>query len=324
MKSFFVLLLSHLLRILFFTVFCFQFQAYTDQRAFLNRLAQQLVGHKPDILYFSDTNHTNSRLLSTYTTIVSHIREIAPEYNCVLLEADKQTFQPAIDDFMNEKKSWKDSVGVAQKQWKKITGGEYDHASKPLLNRMRELGLKVFAVDWPEDSFLASKLREKRLSEDRTSQQEAWELSLNVRNSVMAQNISQLLSAKDQQGGPVCVKALMFVGGLHLAEDVMMPMIGRQKYKSIASQFVLRNYSQEAHEIMDCNDPLIYYTSSKKNREQCSQFKVSGNRSVIIQNLFQPEDFFSVISFVSLSQTAVFRLSTNPKIKYNIMILSKD
>ena len=138
--------LSNLLRFFVLTLIIigFSFECQSSSQDLLTQMSQQLVDEKPDILYFSDTNHKNFRLLSIYTELVSQITKTAPEYNCVFLETDKQMFQPALDSFMNEEKSWEDSVGVAQNSWEKITGRPYKQAPEPFLNRLRELGLKVF------------------------------------------------------------------------------------------------------------------------------------------------------------------------------------
>ena len=221
------------------------FGKQSNSQHLLVHLSQQLIEQRPDILYFSDTSHRNLRLLSIYTELTSQIKEKVPEYDCIFLEADKQMFQPALSAFMNEEKSWENSVGVAQRDWTKITGLPYKQAPQAFLNRIRELGLKIFAVDWSYKSDEAKNMKKlfaKGFSGDRDSLQKAFELGVNVRNSVMAQNIYQILNTKDEQGQPLCTKALMFVGGLHLAEDIVMPM-GRQKYQSIASQPLLKSYS---------------------------------------------------------------------------------
>lgn len=323
MKLFFVLL-----QLLVLTVLNFQFQNYAYSQHTLNKMSQQLIYQKPDILYFSDTDHKNLKLLSVYTILVNQIREITPEYNCVFLKADKKIFQPAIDAFMSRKKSWEASIGVAQKDWEKlkITRHPYKQAPKPFLNRMRALGLRVFAVNLADNSLESKQTRvlfDKGFSGDRDSLKKAFDFGINVRNSVMAQNIYQILNTKDDKGKPICIKALMFLGGLHLAEDVVMPMgMGRQKYQSIASHPILKDYSQMAHEILDCDNFKSY--SSTENARQCRQFRNSRLNSVTVENLFQSGNFFSVTSVVSSSQTAGNQLLTFPKINYNIMILSKN
>ena len=327
----FILSSLNSLRFLVFTIVVFQFQnrvhsqhLVLNPQYLLKQMSQQLIDGKPDILYFSDTGHSNFRLLSVYTALAKQITEIAPEYNCVFLEADQQIFQPEIDAFMSGEKSWQDSVGIAQKHWEKITGRPYKQAPEPFLNRMRELDLKVFAVDWPDDSSESKTMKSlfsKGFSGDRISLQKAFELGVNVRNSIMAQNIYQILSMKDEQGKPVCVKTLMFIGGLHLAEDIVMPM-GRQKYQSIASHPTLKNYSQKAHEILDCNN--LSSISSIENLEQCNQIKSPEIHSVSIEDLFRQGDFFSITSAISASQTAGNQLLTFPKIQYNIMVLLWD
>ena len=330
-RRIFILLSSNLLRLLIlcFLIFQFQNRIYSQHLALspqylLKQMSQQLIDGKPDILYFSDTNHSNFKLLSVYTALVKQITEIAPEYNCVFLEVDQQIFQPEIDAFMSGKKSWQDSVGIAQKYWEKITGRSYKQAPELFLNRMRELDLKVFAVDWPDDSSESKTMKNlfsEGFSRDRVSLQKAFELGVNVRNSVMAQNIYQILNMKDEQGKSVCVKTLMFIGGLHLAEDIVMPM-GRQKYQSIASHPTLKNSSQKAHEILDCNN--LGSMSSIENLEQCNQIRSSEIHSVNIEDLFQQGEFFSITSAISASQTAGNQLSTFPKIQYNIMVLPWD
>ena len=309
--------LSNLLRFLFFIVLSFQFQIYARYQYSLNGLAQKLIGHKPDILYFADTNHDNFRLLSAYVMIVSQIRETAPEYDCVFLEVDKQIFQPAIEAFMGGI-SWQDSIGIAQNHWEKITNGTFKRVPEPFLSRMRELGLRIFAVD---ENRRRPSFQNERGNEDVFRWKRHYERAINDRNSLMAQNIHQVLTAEDERGKPVCTKALMFVGGLHLAEDIVM-FFGRQKYQSIASHPKLRNYSQAAHTILDCDDLHATSFSSKENMEQCDQFRASEFDSVTIENLLEQGDFFSVASIVSSSQTAGRQQSTFPKINYNIMTLS--
>ena len=323
--------ISNLLRLLVLIIGAFLFQNHSysqhlllDSHYLLKKISQRLINHKPDILYFSDTDHSNFKLLSVYTTLVGQITELAPEYNCIFLESDQQIFQPEINAFMSGEKSWKDSVGMAQKHWEKITGRPYKQAPEPFLNRMKELGLKVFAVDWPDDSpkaKLMKNLFSQGFSGNKISLQKAFELGVNVRNSIMAQNIFQILTMKDQQGKSVCTKVLMFIGGLHLAEDIMMPM-GRQRYQSIASHPILQNYSQAAHEILDCNN--LDSNSSTENIEQCDQFHSFEIPSVNIKNLFEEGGFISIASVISKSQTAGNQLLTSPKIQSNIMVLSQN
>ena len=142
-------LLSDVLRYLILIILIFQspnqaYSQYSLNKMLLIQMGQQLIEQKPDILYFSDSNHSNLKLLSVYTELIGQIKEIAPEYNCVFLEADQQIFQPAIDAFMNGEKSWSDSVEVAQNQWEKITGRPYKQAPEPFLSKVKELNLKVF------------------------------------------------------------------------------------------------------------------------------------------------------------------------------------
>ena len=318
--------LSNLLRFsaLALIIIGFSFECQSSPKDSLTQMSQQLVDEKPDILYFSDTAHSNFRLLSIYTELVSQITKTAPEYNCVFLEADRQMFQPALDSFMRRERSWEDSVGTAQSAWEKITGRPYKQAPKPFLNRLRKLGLKVFAVDWSDESPESQNMKNlfaKGFAGDKASLEKAFDLGVNVRNSVMAQNMYQILNTKDESAQPLCGKAVMFTGGLHLAEDVVMPM-GRQKYQSIASHPVLESYSQMAHEILDCNG--LNFNSSEENINQCPQAKAFGGDSIIIENLFSPKDFFEVAFMISVSQTAGNQLSTFPKIRYNIMVLPED
>lgn len=325
------MLSSKLSRFLVFTILGFQFQYHSySQHLLLNpqyvlrTMSQRLIDQRPDIVYFSDTDHNNFRLLSVYTALVEQITEIAPEYNCVFLEADQQIFQSEIDTFMNGEKTWQDSVGAAQKYWEKVTGRSYKQAPESFLKRMKELDLKVFAVDWSDNSPESERMKSlfaKGFSGDMASLQKAFHLGVNIRNSIMAQNIHQVLNRRDVYGKLICAKVLMFIGGLHLAEDIVMPM-GRQKYQSIASHPVLQNYSQAAHEILDCNS--LDSMNSTENREQCNQLKTSAVPLVNIEDIFQTGNFFSIASVVSTSQTAGNQLLTFPKIQCNIMVLSQD
>jgi len=164
-------------------------------------------------------------------------------------------------------------------------------------------------------------LFDKGFSGDIKSLERAFEYGINLRNSLMAQNMYQILNRKDQKGNPVCIKALMFVGGLHLAEDVIMPM-GRKKYQSIASHPILKNYSQTAHEILDCNN-LRSPISSTENINQCDQFKSPQMTSVSIEDIFNPGKFISIGFSPSFSQIAGSQVLTSPKIQYNIMVLAR-
>ena len=181
-------------------------------------------------------------------------------------------------------------------------------------------------MDWPDNSPESERMKSlfvKGFSGDIISLKEAFDLGVNVRNSVMAQNIYQILNEENEQGEALCRKSLMFIGGLHLAEDIVMPMaMGRQKYQSIASQPILASYSQVAHEILDCNE--LGSLSSRENMKQCYQTKAFGWDSAVVENLFVPGDFFEITSVMSFSQTAGIQLSTFPKINYNIMIFPEN
>jgi len=110
-----------------------------NQNTSLKKISQQLIDEKPDIIYFSDTNHSDLKLTSTYTTFVEQIVKIAPEYNCIFIEADQKIFQPEINSFMSGEKSYQDSVAMAQKYWEslKITHTPYKQAPEPLLNKIK-------------------------------------------------------------------------------------------------------------------------------------------------------------------------------------------
>ena len=77
-----------------------------------------------------------------------------------------------------------------------------------------------------------------------------------------------------------------------------------------------------AHEILDCNTLKPY--SSEENINQCHQAKAFKEKSIAIENLFSPKEFFDVGAMRSVSQTAGNQISTFPKISYNIMVLPKD
>ena len=303
----------------------FSFENQSHAQHSLTQMSQQLIDQKPTILYFSDTDHSNFRLLSIYTELVSQINRVDPEYNCIFLEMDKRIFQPALDSFMSGEKPWEDSVGTAQSAFEKqmnIIGQTAlrNLTSKPFLSRIRELDVKVFAVDWADKSM--GDLAKEVSSGNINSLKKFLNLAVNVRNSVMAENIHQILNTKDEPAQPLCRKSLMFVGSKHLAEDVEMPVIGRQKYQSIASHPVLESYSQMAHAIFDCN--TLTPSDSKENINQCHQAKAFEEDSIIIENLFSLKDFFEITFMRSLSQTSENQLSTFPKISYNIMVLPED
>ena len=318
--------LSNLLRFSVLTLIIgFSFENHSYARSLLTQMSQQLIDQKPDILYFADTDHSNFRLLSIYTELVSQINRAEPEYNCIFLELDKRIFQPALDSFMSGEKSWEDSVGTAQSDFEKqmnVIGKSAlrNLISKPFLSRVRELDVKVFAVDWADKSMGASFLAEA--IRDRNSWKKYLDLITNDRNSVMAENIYQILNTKDEPAQPLCRKASVFVGSKHLAEDVEEPIIGRQKYQPIASHPVLENYSQMAHVILDCN--TLHPSDSKENIDQCHQAQTFREDSIIIEDLSSPKDFFEIIFIRSLSQTAENQLSTFPKISYNIMVLPEE
>ena len=222
---------------------------------------------------------------------------------------------------MNREQSWENSVGIAQSYWENITHQSYKQAPKPFLNKMRELNFKVFAVDWQYESTEAKNMKnlfEKGFAGDITSLKKAFDLGVNVRNTVMAKNIYQILNTKDKNAKPICKKALMFVGGLHLAEDIVMPM-GRTKYQSIASHPLLKNYLQVAHEILDCNK--LNSINSKENQEQCHHAKTFKEKLITMENIFSSKDLFEIAVIKSVSQTVASSLSSVPKIIYNIMIL---
>ena len=283
------------------------------------RTSQKLIDRKPDILYFADTDHSNFRLLSIFTELVSQIKSADPEYNCIALEMDKQMFQPALNVFINGEKSWKDSLGAAQSDFEKrmeVKGGIAlrNLTSKPFLSGIRDLDVKVFAIDLADKSIKS--LFEKGLSGDRISLKKFLDLAVNFRNSVMAENIYQILNAKDERGEPLCGKVLVFVGGKHLAEgNIVTPIIGGEyNYQSIASHPVLESYSQAAHKILDCN--------SEKNIKRCSQEKDFRGDSFTVENLFSPKDLFETV-FMKNSTTEN-QSSSFPKIQYTIMVLLED
>ncbi len=281
----------------------------------LTELTKVLLKDHPDILYIMDTNHNDNTLLSLYIDILTEVKRQDKEYNCVFVEADKKIFQPAISTYMSGKKSWKGSVGRAQKKWQKITGRPYKQAPEEFLKPLRTLkGIKVFAVDWADDTDVSETMKdlfkEGFSNKNMDALRMAFSLGVDTRNYVMGANIAKLMNGKQ------CKKGVMFLGGLHVAKFANMPM-GPTQYTSVAEYPSLKKkFKQTTSEIISC-EQVNKGKISKVLEGSCKSFKKDGTR----QNRFKKGEKinYQVIK-KSSEDKRMMVVQTYPKLLQTILI----
>lgn len=282
------------------------------------QVIESATNNNPDIIYVSDTGHTNQDLLSVYIDLVQKLVTFDREFNCVLVEADRELFQPAIEKFMYEGASWDRTVGVAQQEWEQVTGRPYKQIPLEFLTKMKDLGVKVEAVDWADRSPVSETMKslfKLGFAGDMQSLKLAFDLGIDARNSVMAYNIKTLMDTSLSTPAK-CSKAIMFVGGLHLASKALMPM-GEINYTSIAANPLLKNLQSSTLEILDCRS--ISNLRSDEDAIQCNDKNLKDKYEV--KSLFSTSnEVLRVKSSKSSSKEGSFIKEMMPPLSTNIMI----
>ena len=150
-----------------------------------NNFLQGIQGRKPKVIFLGES-HIDDRVHSRQASLIEALADNDKELNCFFLESPS-SHQTYIDDYLNGKKSFDNSVALLQHS---SIYNPLAAARKDLLDMAKRKNIKVFAVDTASDN-------------------------MDVRNQAMSEGISSRIS------NGTCAHGVMIVGKNHLRQDVV-------------------------------------------------------------------------------------------------------